>query len=123
MKKQDLSWAWKEQGTLDKVWKKGKKKKRDRQVKRDFYRSDDWLKLRYRVLRKYGACCMCCGKRGSRENPVHVDHIKPRSRHSHLELVFGNLQILCEDCNLGKGAWDETDWRLPEGAADHMKAL
>lgn len=22
-----------------------------------------------------------------------------------------NLQVLCADCNLGKGAWDATDWR------------
>ena len=28
-----------------------------------------------------------------------------------LELQLTNLQMLCADCNVGKGAWDETDWR------------
>ncbi len=43
--------------------------------------------------------------------PLHVDHIKPRSKYPDLALDINNLQILCESCNLGKGAWDETDFR------------
>src|SRR5262249_39926358 len=39
------------------------------------------------------------------------DHIKPRSKFPELELELGNLQVLCADCNLGKRAWDQTDWR------------
>lgn len=60
---------------------------------------------------------------------MHVDHIKPRSKYPALELVLSNLQVLCEDCNLGKLAHDETDWRpleaevLPDGAAEHMRSL
>jgi 5-methylcytosine-specific restriction endonuclease McrA len=42
---------------------------------------------------------------------MHVDHIKPRSKYPHLALRESNLQVLCEACNLGKGNWDETDWR------------
>lgn len=27
------------------------------------------------------------------------------------ELGIANLQVLCNDCNHGKGFWDMTDWR------------
>lgn len=76
-----------------------------------FYDSDAWRELRYRALKTHGGCCQCCGARGIRGKPLHVDHIKPRSRHPELELELSNLQVLCADCNLGKRAWDETDWR------------
>ena len=47
---------------------------------------------------------------GSTER-IHVDHIKPRSKYPELELDINNLQVLCEDCNIGKSNIDETDWR------------
>lgn len=77
-----------------------------------FYASREWLELRMLVIKKHvarhGRRCLAC----FRDNVVlHVDHVKPRSRYPSLELVESNLQVLCEDCNLGKGAWDETDWR------------
>jgi 5-methylcytosine-specific restriction endonuclease McrA len=37
------------------------------------------------------------------ESVMHVDHIKPRRKYPHLALVFDNLQVLCHDCNHGKG--------------------
>lgn len=76
-----------------------------------FYESDEWRELRYRALRRGGGCCQCCGARATKDNPLHVDHIKPRSKYPRLALELSNLQILCKDCNLGKRAWDETDWR------------
>lgn len=75
---------------------------------RNFYSSREWLGLRYEVLLKYGRTCMCCGVEAK---PPHVDHIKPRSKHPHLELDINNLQVLCHDCNMGKSNVDETDWR------------
>jgi hypothetical protein len=42
---------------------------------------------------------------------MHVDHIKPRSKYPDLELSRQNLQVLCEDCNLGKSNKYEDDWR------------
>jgi hypothetical protein len=42
---------------------------------------------------------MCCY---STTKPLHVDHIKPVSKYPELKLEFDNLQILCENCNLGK---------------------
>lgn len=77
-----------------------------------FYDSPEWLRLRYRVLKKQGGCCKLCGHRGSYQNPIQVDHIKPISTHPHLSLVERNLQVLCRRCNLGKSNTDSTDWRV-----------
>lgn len=63
------------------------------------------------ALKKHGAKCQCCGSEGHYV-PLHVDHVRPRYTHPELSLDINNLQILCEDCNLGKGAWDATDWRI-----------
>ena len=38
---------------------------------------------------------------------------QPRRKHPELALRVDNLQVLCEDCNMGKGGWDDTDWRAP----------
>lgn len=78
-----------------------------------FYSSTEWRQVRYLALKLSEGCCMCCGTRASRGSPLHVDHIVPRWRRPDLSLSLANLQILCEDCNIGKGAWDETDWRPP----------
>jgi hypothetical protein len=78
----------------------------------DFYESREWLDLRYRVLQKSGGSCKLCGCRATSENPIHVDHIKPRSKHPELALAESNLQILCKSCNLGKSNKDATDWRF-----------
>jgi 5-methylcytosine-specific restriction endonuclease McrA len=78
-----------------------------------FYNTDGWRDLRYRALKLSDGKCECCG-RGKHDGAVlHVDHIKPRSKYPELQWDMSNLQILCADCNLGKRAWDETDWREP----------
>lgn len=77
----------------------------------DFYSSPAWRKVRYAALRRgNGACCLC--GRSTRDHSVvlHVDHIKPRSTHPALALTLSNLQVLCEDCNMGKSNLDDTDW-------------
>ena len=74
----------------------------------EFFISSAWRKLRYKVIRKYEGKCMACNRD---DLPLHVDHIKPRSKYPELALKEDNLQILCEDCNLGKSNIDETDWR------------
>lgn len=76
-----------------------------------FLRSKAWRKLRYAVLKKSRGCCHCCGAQARHGNSLHVDHIKPRALFPELALDLDNLQVLCEDCNLGKGHWDQTDWR------------
>ena len=78
----------------------------------NFYDSKEWQKARYFVLRKYGGKCQLCGRSYKEDGIViHVDHIKPRSKYPELELDKNNLQVLCKDCNLGKMARDEIDWR------------
>lgn len=77
----------------------------------EFLQSREWLDLRYRVLKKHNGWCQLCGHKGSPENPIQVDHIKPRATHPQLALIENNLQVLCRACNLGKGARDSTDWR------------
>lgn len=82
-----------------------------------FYKSWDWRRLRMEVIKKYDRRCMCCGATPEDValdgTPVRlvVDHIKPLSKHWELRLSPSNLQILCDECNMGKGAWDETDHR------------
>jgi 5-methylcytosine-specific restriction endonuclease McrA len=76
-----------------------------------FLESYDWRQLRYKVLTHYGSKCMCCGRTPKDGSVMNVDHIKPRKLFPQLALDFNNLQILCHDCNHGKGNWDQTDHR------------
>lgn len=69
---------------------------------------DRWLKLRYECFKKYGRKCLVCG---ATNQQLHVDHIKPKSIYPELCWDINNLQVLCKDCNFGKGNTDETDWR------------
>lgn len=85
---------------------------REQQSSDDFYKSPEWLALRYRVLATYQRKCMCCGRTPDETgSSLHVDHIIPRSLDRHKELDFNNCQLLCRDCNLGKSNRDTTDWR------------
>jgi len=77
----------------------------------EFLQSREWRELRYKVLQKYGAKCMCCGAVKGGDVYICVDHIKPRYKYPELKLEFDNLQVLCNECNHGKGAHDETDYR------------
>lgn len=85
--------------------------KKDKQNIYDFYETWEWKTLRYKVLKKYGAKCMLCGRGVEDGVKIFVDHIKPRALFPELELEESNLQVLCNDCNMGKGRWDDTDWR------------
>lgn len=81
----------------------------------DFFRTRAWRALRYRVLKKHGGKCQCCGATArSSGAPLHVDHIKPRSKFPELALEEENLQALCNLCNMGKSNTDETDWRCQQ---------
>lgn len=92
--------------------KKKKQRLKDAKALSDaFLASYEWRKLRYKVLKERGARCECCGRTPKDGLKMHVDHIKPRKKYPELALTESNLQILCEECNHGKGNWDETDWR------------
>lgn len=76
-----------------------------------FLMTYEWRKVRMEALKKYGAKCQCCGATPASGAVMNVDHIKPRKLFPHLALDLNNLQVLCHDCNHGKGNWDMTDWR------------
>lgn len=78
-----------------------------------FLDSYAWKRLRMVALRYYGPKCMCCGMTPDKGGIVNVDHIKPRKIFPQLALELSNVQVLCHDCNHGKGNWDMTDWRPP----------
>jgi 5-methylcytosine-specific restriction endonuclease McrA len=77
----------------------------------EFLSSFEWRRLRMHALKHYGPKCMCCGSTPAQGAVMNVDHVKPRKHFPELALEFTNLQILCHDCNHGKGNWDQTDWR------------
>ena len=76
-----------------------------------FLESFEWRRLRMQAIKKYGSKCMCCGATPKEGAVMNVDHIKPRKLFPNLALDITNLQILCHECNHGKGNWDQTDWR------------
>lgn len=77
----------------------------------DFSQDKRWLRVRYEVLARDGAKCACCGSTAADGKVMHVDHIKPFSKAPELIYDASNLQVLCADCNIGKGNRDATDWR------------
>ena len=79
----------------------------------NFYETWAWKDIRYQAIKKHGRRCMNCVQSPNKENKVvlHVDHIKPVRKYPELALNIDNLQVLCNDCNQGKGYWDETDFR------------
>jgi len=95
---------------------KTKQVKAKTQLKQDvssnsFLSTYAWRKVRMEALKKYGPRCMCCGATPNTGAVMNVDHIKPRKLFPSLALDINNLQILCHECNHGKGNWDKTDWR------------
>lgn len=70
----------------------------------------DWRLLRYEVLKERGARCEFCGATAD-DSRIEVDHIKPISKYWNLRLDKSNLQVLCRECNQGKGNRYVDDWR------------
>lgn len=77
----------------------------------DFLNSKAWKRLRFQALKKYGMKCQACGESPSTGAVLNVDHILPRRLFPEYALQLQNLQVLCGDCNEGKGNWDMTDAR------------
>ena len=75
-----------------------------------FLNSQEWIELRYRVLRESDGRCCLCGRGAADGAKLNVDHIKPRRSHPSLALSRANLQVLCSLCNRGKGNRSD-DWR------------
>lgn len=100
----------------DVLGQKRRLKKRERaitgkRVPNAFYDSERWRRLRFDVLKRDGARCVLCGRSAVHGVVLQVDHIQPRSLRPDLEWDPDNLQVLCQDCNLGKSNRDSTDFR------------
>jgi 5-methylcytosine-specific restriction endonuclease McrA len=63
------------------------------------------LRLKVQVLMRDGNKCRLCGVTVTGDN-IHFDHIKPWSKGG--ETTLENLQVLCEEHNLGKGDLEYT---------------
>jgi hypothetical protein len=83
-----------------------------------FLETYEWRRIRMVAIKRDGARCGCCGATPADGIKINVDHIKPRRLFPELALDVNNLQVLCHDCNHGKGNWDQTDWRNPAPAFD-----
>lgn len=79
----------------------------------NFLSSYAWRSLRYQALLRSDGLCQLCGRGKQHGVVLNVDHIKSRRKYSDMAMDINNLQVLCHDCNHGKGNWDETDWRIP----------
>ena len=63
-----------------------------------FYWSAQWKALRRQVLNRDGYACTVCHVQVA-SSTARVDHIIPRSRAPHLELVASNCRVLCTRCD------------------------
>ncbi len=59
-------------------------------------------RLRTDILRRDGGRCRMCGASAAEGVTLHIDHIVPVSHGG--RTLPQNLQVLCQECNLGKGA-------------------
>lgn len=80
-------------------------------ARRSFYSSWEWKKVRMQALERDGHRCGSCGASPKDGIRIVVDHIKPLGKFWELRLSIDNLQVLCDDCNRGKGDWLHTDFR------------
>lgn len=68
-----------------------------------FLQSFEWRQLRWKFLQKHESRCQDCGRTPRDGIVINVDHVQPRKTHPHLALDPSNLQVLCNECNHGKG--------------------
>lgn len=77
----------------------------------EFYKSYDWRKVRYDALKAADGKCQLCGRAKHDGIILNVDHIISLRTNWKLRADILNLQVLCHECNHGKGNRDATDWR------------
>lgn len=95
---------------------------RSRAEKDEFYASWDWKRLRMETLERDGRVCVSCGATPGHGVRLVVDHIKPLGEFWELRLEPKNTQVLCNDCNMGKGNWLHKSFKEAESTADHSPA-
>ena len=77
----------------------------------EFYKSYDWRKVRYDALVAADGKCQLCGRCKHDGIILNVDHIISLRKDWKRRADITNLQVLCNECNHGKGNRDSTDWR------------
>jgi 5-methylcytosine-specific restriction endonuclease McrA len=78
-----------------------------------WYRSWEWQRARYSFLKSLKGKerkCACCGSTLADGAKIVVDHVKSVRLYPELKTDLGNLQLLCDGCNRGKGSHDDTRW-------------
>lgn len=80
-----------------------------------FYRSRAWRAARYAFIKtqQQPLRCKACGATSAQAR-ICVDHIIAIKVNWSRRLDPTNFQLLCDDCNLGKGSRDQTDFRAVE---------
>lgn len=76
-----------------------------------FLKCFDWLRIRMAALANTDGRCECCGASAKDGVMLNVDHVKPRKEYPQLALSLHNLQVLCHDCNFGKGNDFHIHWK------------
>lgn len=63
------------------------------------YKTSKYKEWRALVLTRDNHKCVNCGFSGNKDNPLQVDHIKPRSLYPELALTVSNGRTLCLRCH------------------------
>lgn len=92
-------------------------------ARKSFYSSWEWKKVRMQALQRDGHRCGSCGASPKDGIRIVVDHIKPLGKFWQLRLSIDNLQVLCDDCNRGKGDWLEADFRSTDEYPEETDSL
>jgi 5-methylcytosine-specific restriction protein A len=72
-----------------------------------FYRSDEWRRIRKAMLARQPRCQHC----GSTSGPLHVDHIVGVRKAWARRLDPTNLQVLCHSCHSRKTVHETQSYR------------
>lgn len=88
----------------------------------EFYESYEWRRARYDALCAADGKCQLCGRSKHDGIILNVDHIVPLRKDWSQRLSQANLQVLCHECNHGKGNRDNTDWRSRNPVVKRTKA-
>ena len=99
------------QGCLVQICRPRKQKNKKSGKKYPIKIDGRWRAVRYKALKAGNGKCCLCGMSPKDGVRLHVDHIKPKSLFPHIMYDVNNLQVLCEDCNMGKSNYDDFDYR------------
>jgi 5-methylcytosine-specific restriction endonuclease McrA len=76
------------------------------QKAKSYYGTAQWRRVRYLFLRQQRRPLRCslCNRSATDGITICADHIKSVRSYPELRAKLDNLQLLCTECNLGKGS-------------------